>query len=562
MVKDQSKEIDVSPTENPNILIVDGKPDSLLTLENLLEHPDLNIIKATTSNEALELLRECDLALVLLNARMKGMNGYEIADLIQGIERTKDIPIILITEISKKREHVFKSYEYGVVDYLFKPLDQDILKSKVNVFIELYKQKKSFDRTSKELKETVAELKKANQKILEQQKAVIEEERLKVLLQMAGATVHELNQPLTVLLGNIQLMEINKDDPDHVAQHMKKISEAGNRIANIIKNIQTIRHGDFKYYNDESSIINIDRELKILSVEDKEADFKAISSFLKDQNRIKLFRARSLEDAVCTLDNTRFDIVFLDYVLSDGSGMDLLRTINENGIEVPVVVITGQGDELIASQVIQAGAYDYLPKANISNKSLSRVISNTLEKHRLKKEIKMAVEKMAEMSTIDELTGLYNRRYFMEALERELAGAKRYKKELVLCMMDLDHFKKVNDTYGHPTGDMVLEQIASMLKQSVRQSDITCRYGGEEFAAILTDTNINAARTLCERFSKMVAKKQFEYGTSTFHITISMGISYYSKDLEQSCEEMIKLADKALYRAKNKGRNRVMESII
>jgi two-component system cell cycle response regulator len=262
------------------------------------------------------------------------------------------------------------------------------------------------------------------------------------------------------------------------------------------------------------------------------------------------------------LEDNRFDLIFLDYVLPDGEGMDLLRTIDEKKIEIPVVIITGQGDELIASQVIQAGAYDYLPKANINYKSLSRVINNTLEKHRLKKEVKIAVQKMAEMSIRDELTGLYNRRYFIEALERELAGARRHKKELVLCMMDLDHFKQVNDTYGHPVGDMVLEEFAKILKQSVRQSDIICRYGGEEFAAILPDTNIKSARTLCERFRKMVAANRFDHNASHFQVTISIGISCFSKDLDPALKELIRLADDALYRAKNEGRNRIREAVI
>lgn len=448
------------------------------------------------------------------------------------------------------------------MDYLFKSIDPDILKSKVSVFVGLHMQKKSFQKTSDELKETIAELKRANRKILEQQKAVIEEERLKVLLQMAGATVHELNQPLTVLLGSIQLLEMYKDEPDRVAQYIEKVNEAANRIAVIVKNIQTIRHDDIKHYTSKKTVINIDQEVRILSVEDKDDDFKVMNNFLKDNNQIKLFRVRNLKDTVRALEDNRFDLIFLDYVLPDGEGMDLLRTIDEKKIEIPVVIITGQGDELIASQVIQAGAYDYLPKANINYKSLSRVINNTLEKHRLKKEVKIAVQKMAEMSIRDELTGLYNRRYFIEALERELAGARRHKKELVLCMMDLDHFKQVNDTYGHPVGDMVLEEFAKILKQSVRQSDIICRYGGEEFAAILPDTNIKAARTLCERFRKMVAANRFDHNASHFQVTISIGISCFSKDLDPALKELIRLADDALYRAKNEGRNRIREAVI
>lgn len=544
------------------ILLVDDKQENLTALEKMLESPDLNIVKTTSSNDALELVFEYNFVLVLIDAQMIGMKAIETAEFIRGVENANNIPIIFMTEISKKQECGFKGNEFGPVDYLFKPIDPNILQSKVDVFVELYRQKKSFQKTSEELKETVTELKRANHKILEQQKAVIEEERLKILLQMAGATVHELNQPLTVLLGSIQLLEMYKNEPDRVTQYIEKVNESANRIADIIKNIQTIRHDEIKYYTGKKTVINIDQEVKILSVEDKDDDFQVMYNFLKDNNQIKLLHVRNIKDAVHTLEGNRFDMIFLDYVLPDGDGMDLLRTIDKKKVDIPVVIITGQGDELIASQVIQAGAYEYLPKANINYKSLSRIINNTLEKHRLKKEVKIAVKKMAEMSIRDELTGLYNRRYFIEALERELAGAKRHKRELVLCMMDLDHFKKVNDAYGHPVGDMVLKGVAKMLKQSVRQSDITCRYGGEEFAAILPDTNIKAARTLCERFSKMVETKQFDHNASHFRVTISMGVAYYSKELDPSLETFIRLADDALYRAKNEGRNRIREAVI
>jgi len=128
--------------EKLNILLVDDKPENLVSLEALLENPDHNIIKTTSGNEALRLMLEYDFALVLLDVQMPEMDGFEIAELMRGSEKTKCIPIIFVTAISKEQKHVFKGYESGAVDYLFKPLDPDILKSKVNVFIELHRQKK------------------------------------------------------------------------------------------------------------------------------------------------------------------------------------------------------------------------------------------------------------------------------------------------------------------------------------------------------------------------------------------------------------------------------------
>jgi len=126
-------------------------------------------------------------------------------------------------------------------------------------------------------------------------------------------------------------------------------------------------------------------------------------------------------------------------------------------MEIPVVVTTGSGDEMTATRVIQAGAFDYLPKEFMTRETLSRSVSNALEKGRLNKELKKVREKLTEMATIDDLTGLYNRRYAMEALETEIERAKRYHTPLTLCMIDLDRFKNVNDRYGHPAGDAVLD---------------------------------------------------------------------------------------------------------
>ncbi len=146
--------------EKLNILLVDDKPENLVSLEAVLESPDLNIIKAMSGNEALSLMLKYDFALVLLDVQMPEMNGFETAALMRKSEKTKYIPIIFVTGIYKEENHIFKGYESGAVDYLFKPLDMDILRSKVNVFLELHRQKKLLAKTTGDLKQTVEELTK------------------------------------------------------------------------------------------------------------------------------------------------------------------------------------------------------------------------------------------------------------------------------------------------------------------------------------------------------------------------------------------------------------------
>jgi two-component system cell cycle response regulator len=350
-----------------------------------------------------------------------------------------------------------------------------------------------------------------------------------------------------------------KSDPEKLSDCVAAIEDAGNRISDIVKKIETIRNYETKAYPDGSEIISIDQDLNILSIEDDKMYFSMLKKMLSNLGMTEVSQAMNIKEAKTLLTKNIYALALLEYKLPDGDAFDLLRFMKGQDIQVPVVVLTGQGNEAIASKAIQTGAYDYLSKENINESSLSRSINTTLERFRLNREINMAMKKMAEMSTTDELTGLYNRRYFTEALEREIARAKRYGTSLVMCMMDLDYFKRVNDAYGHTAGDMVLAEIGNILKDCIRKSDLACRYGGEEFAVILPDTDVKKAKAVCERFRKIVAGHPFKHNLSQFNITISMGITSYNSFMDQSPIEILELADKALYQAKEAGRNQLVE---
>jgi two-component system cell cycle response regulator len=162
------------------------------------------------------------------------------------------------------------------------------------------------------------------------------------------------------------------------------------------------------------------------------------------------------------------------------------------------------------------------------------------------------------MAIEDELTGLYNRRYFLSVLEGEIVRDRRYKHGLALCLIDLDHFKKINDTYGHITGDMVLRELGGMIQECFRQCDTCCRYGGDEFAVILPDTRVEAGRVACERLREAVANRMFAVESSSFGITISSGVVEYAGSAGESAEAFMTRADEALYTSKREGGNRVV----
>ncbi len=408
-----------------------------------------------------------------------------------------------------------------------------------------------------ERKQMEEDLRRANERILEQQEKLIEEERLKVLLQMSGATAHELNQPLSVLLGNIDLMRAAEGDPKEVALCINEIEKAGRRIADTIKKIQNIRHYETKPYGSGSRIVNIEQKLHVLSIEDSDEDYGRIESVLNAIDGIQVTRAETFEDGLRFVEDISPDLVLLDYLLPGGDGFDFIRALKAENKDIPLVILTGQGDEMVASRLIQEGADDYLTKSRFDRESIAACFRNVMEKGKLKREIRTAHRKISEMATLDELTGLYNRRYFMEALERERSRAERHGKALSLCMMDLDFFKRVNDKLGHRAGDLVLADVGRIIREWSRQSDLPCRYGGEEFAVILPETHLEGARIACERLRLLVAENQVPWRTGPIQITVSIGVAQNRKNVKDSIRKLIDRADEALYRAKETGRNRV-----
>lgn len=308
-------------TYKPHILLVDDVPENLVALEALLDDLDLIIIKAGSGNDALAMMLEYDFSLVLLDVQMPEMDGFEVAELMQKREKTRHLPIIFVTAFSKSENLVFKGYETGAVDYLFKPLNPIILKSKVRIFLELHLQKRE----------------------LEQSKLQIEKKN----------------------------------------------------------------------------------------------------------------------------------------------------------------------------------------------------------------------ERLKELSVRDGLTGLYNHRYFHELLNREFYLARRNRYDLSCFMIDLDYFKDVNDTYGHTFGDFVLRRFARLIKGGIRQTDILARYGGEEFVLLLPHTDLEGARVLAEKFRKKAEVFVYQENDHKKQVTASIGISTYETHKPRAPVDLISFADRALYRAKSEGRNRV-----
>lgn len=318
----------MNETEKIDILIVDDKPEDLLKLEDMLKSPDLNIIKAGSGNEALGLIAKYDFALALIDVQMSDMGGFETAELMRKNEENMHIPVIFITATDKGSELVFKEYETGVFDYIFKPLNPHILKCKVNLFLELHRRNKYF-------------------------KQVVEE-----------------------------------------SERSKKVIEEQNRHLN-------------------------------------------------------------------------------------------------------------------------------------------------------------------ELATKDGLTGLYNHRHMHEVLEREFGRARRYQSDMSCLMIDLDYFKDINDIFGHTFGDFVLKELSVCLQDHTRNSDLCFRYGGEELVALLPQTDIVGAQKVAEKFRELCESRIHNDETNSTAVTVSIGVASLQDHRPPQAMDLLTYADKALYLAKARGRNRV-----
>jgi two-component system cell cycle response regulator len=165
-------------------------------------------------------------------------------------------------------------------------------------------------------------------------------------------------------------------------------------------------------------------------------------------------------------------------------------------------------------------------------------------------------EEIYRLTTVDGLTQIHNRRYFLEALEREMSRCQRYGRLLSMILFDIDHFKKINDTFGHLAGDHVLKNLASIIRPRIRREDVFARFGGEEFAVLLPEIDGASAKQLAEKVRKLVEKHRFRFDEVDIEVTVSVGAATLSADVADATE-LIRLTDQRLYEAKNSGRNRV-----
>lgn len=298
-------------------------------------------------------------------------------------------------------------------------------------------------------------------------------------------------------------------------------------------------------------------------VADDEPDNLALIQLMLEHEGYCVFAVENGREAVEQMSTRRPDLVILDVTMPVMDGLEACRRIklDENTRDIPVIFLSAHNETDVQVNGLSLGANDFIGKPFNREELLARVdVAIRLKREHdgllaSAEESRIHLELAQEQALTDALTGLLNRYGLQRSLGREQAEARRYQRPLACLMIDMDNFKLVNDNHGHSAGDIALQQVARILTEVVRGSDMVFRYGGEEFLALLPETDLEGAGALAEKIRDDASCRLFGYGKHMFRLTLSIGAASLCEG--ESGNDMVARADLALYQAKELGRNRV-----
>lgn len=303
---------------------------------------------------------------------------------------------------------------------------------------------------------------------------------------------------------------------------------------------------------------------RLLLVEDSETQGAHIQTTLERQG-YEVTWARSGIDGLKLARSHKPDLVVLDVVMEGMDGLSVCRWLkmSPESRDIPIIMLTVKGDLQERVAGLHVGADDYLPKPFADEELEARIFAalrvkfTEVELRKRNSELQQMLQHVEVLAITDPLTGLHNRRRFDDVLKREFAVTKRYGTPLSCLMVDVDHFKRVNDLYGHDAGDQVLCNVASRLTATLREVDLAARFGGEEYAVIMPQTPKEGAQVVAERIASLVRRESFDFDDGSASVTVSIGVAESQDATGGAPEGLVKAADSALYLAKSRGRDQV-----
>jgi diguanylate cyclase (GGDEF)-like protein len=298
------------------------------------------------------------------------------------------------------------------------------------------------------------------------------------------------------------------------------------------------------------------RARTVVIIDDMRSSAMLLKAYMEQIDGVSASTFSDPEEALLGCSEAAPDLVLVDYHMPKMNGVEFLQKFRNipHLREVPLVMITGNEKKEALYEALEAGANDYLRKPVDAIEVITRA-RNLLELRARQIELAAANEQLYHLATTDQLTGLKNRRHFMEKLDSEVDRSSRYGRPCAVAILDVDLFKAVNDTYGHDVGDKVLQSLSQMLLDELRNVDLVGRIGGEEFALVLPETSKGQAWEVCQRLLARIRDARVTAAGVEVRFTASIGLAQVAMAGDQA-SAVLKRADEALYRAKHSGRDR------
>ena len=476
------------------ILLVEDSDTQLKFLRDGLVESGFEVETATNGAEAYKKIFECIPDIVVSDIMMPVIDGYQLCRMIKNVEETKKIPVILLTVLDKKIDS-FWGKKAGAQLFLSKSIDMNELVRNINATLRRYP-------------------------VSDEYKAALSQQN-----QRENSAQTRLN----TILNDLLLKSV-------FANEFRNLSDFMNYERVLVEKIFSLLSSFVEYHVAGLFFASPDDYAEnILYIDTLGRNFpKNLLSDIQYDFFRKMEEYRSLK-------NTKFEVVRmllgkeLDYKFTDLTSKIIIPLIFDKKLIGGICFYTRQD-------------MDYA-----SFRYFDIMIGELLAIFKMKYQY---TEKEF-MSVLDGLTGLYNRRQFEIGLEQEFNRTRRHPSDFSLAILDIDFFKKVNDTFGHQYGDYVLRTVADLMKTAFRKTDLLYRYGGEELIMIMPETNIEGAIIPVQRLRRMVEEYDFDYNGVKTKVTVSMGLTMNYPDLN-SPADILKSADNALYKAKESGRNRVV----